>query len=126
MNYCRYLYLIFTCFLRYDQTIKRPCTDAPCSLGNEEYNMPPLHFSWPGAPIPYPSVLYQTEASRFHVTQQRDSGVLEHLHVASGASKVGRMRPSITESQAEWGWSAESPLASTLTEDDFLEMVLVL
>lgn len=116
---------------RYDQTIKRPCTDAPCSLGNEEYNMPPLHFSWPGAPIPYPSVLYQTEASRFHVTQQRDSGVLEHLHVASGASKVGRMRPSTTESQAEWemsprfdlwGWSAESPLASTLTEDDFLEM----
>ncbi|KAI7988074.1 Zinc finger CCCH domain-containing protein 45, partial [Camellia lanceoleosa] len=115
---------------RDDIPLKRPCIEHPCALQNEECNVPVVHMTWAQAPMLYPSLLYQheTEASRFHSA---------HLAITSGASKVMRAKHSqINGSLANvqldqdnssrfdvWGWSAErSPLASTLTEDDILEM----
>lgn len=109
----------------------------PCSLGDEEYNVHSLHMPWAGASMPYPSFIYQhcAEASRFHLANQGTSGV--NLPLASSASNVSRMKHSqlngsfanlqvqcdMHSRNDAWGLSAESPLASTLTEDDFLEMV---
>lgn len=121
---------------RDDLPLKRPCIEPPCSLGDGEYNVPSLHMPWVRTSMPYPSFLYQhhAEASRFHLAHQGLSGA--NLPLASGASKVSRMKPSqlngsLANLQVQidshsridtWGLSAESPLASTLTEDDFLEM----
>ncbi|CAL5437223.1 unnamed protein product [Camellia sinensis] len=115
---------------RDDLPLKRPCIEHPCALQNEECNVPAVHMTWAQTPMLYPSLLYQheTEASRFHSA---------HLAITSGASKVMRAKHSqingsLTNVQLDqdnssrfdvWGWSAErSPLASTLTEDDILEM----
>ncbi|KDP25549.1 hypothetical protein JCGZ_20705 [Jatropha curcas] len=119
---------------RDDLPLKRPCIEPPCSLGDGEYNVPSLHMPWVRTSMPYPSFLFQhhAEASRFHLAQQ--GGV--NFPLASGASKASRMKPSqLNGSLANlrvqcdshsridaWGLSAESPLASTLTEEDFLEM----
>ncbi|GLT78308.1 hypothetical protein SLA2020_498480 [Shorea laevis] len=84
---------------------KRPCFEPPSSLGEEVYSVPSQLMSWHGTSMPYPSFLYQhqAEVSRFH--HQHSTGATEYLPITSGACKV-----------------AKSPLASTLTEDDFLEM----
>ncbi|KAJ9129042.1 hypothetical protein P3X46_034202, partial [Hevea brasiliensis] len=72
--------------------------------------------------------------SRFHLAHQGPSGV--NLPLASSASKMSRMKQSqlngslanlqvqcdVRSRNDAWALSAESPLASTLTEDDFLEM----
>ncbi|KAG8659318.1 uncharacterized protein LOC110608980 isoform X2 [Manihot esculenta] len=116
--------------------LKRHCIVPPCSLGDEEYNVHSLHMPWAGASMPYPSFIYQhcAEASRFHLAHQGTSGV--NLPLASSASNVSRMKHSqlngsfanlqvqcdMHSRNDAWGLSAESPLASTLTEDDFLEM----
>lgn len=91
--------------------------------------------------MPCPPFLYQqhAEVSKFHLAHQGSTGVTfpENLPLASGASKVARIKRSrmngnLTNLQVQcdvpsridvWGLSAESPLASTLTDDDFLEMV---
>ncbi|XP_015570947.1 uncharacterized protein LOC8272487 isoform X2 [Ricinus communis] len=114
---------------RDDIPLKRPRMEPPCSLGDEEYNVPPMHIPWVRTPIPYSSFLYQHHAgaSRFRAV---------NLPLSAGASKVSRMKHSqVNGSLANlqvrndmpsrsdaWGLSAESPHASTLTEDDFLEM----
>ncbi|XP_017973795.1 PREDICTED: YTH domain-containing protein 1 isoform X2 [Theobroma cacao] len=86
---------------------KRPCIEPPYSLGDEDYNVPPLHMSWAGTPMPYHPFLYrhQADVSRFHLTHPHTLAT-EYFPTTTGASKV-----------------AKSPHASTLTEDDFLEMV---
>ncbi|XP_052210949.1 uncharacterized protein LOC127813884 isoform X1 [Diospyros lotus] len=115
---------------RDDFASRRPPMETPCPLPDETCNMPPLHMTWAQTPMLYPSLFYQhqADASRFH---------LAHLPITSGASKV--MRPNHAESTGSltsvrldqdsfsqydgFGCSAErSPHASTLTEDDFLEM----
>lgn len=76
--------------------------------------------------MPYPPAVYpnQDDLSRFHLAQQRAYGVAsEYLHTSSGASN------SRTEQQNSlrfnsWGLPLESPLASSLTDDDFLNMVV--
>lgn len=110
------------------------------SLGEEEYHMPPLHMSMARTPMPYPSFLYQHQAgaSNFHLAQ-RCGGDAENLPFTSLSPKFARMNHpqingNLTNLQVDsdmsarydfWGLSAESPLASTITEDDFLEMVFV-
>ncbi|CAB4279745.1 unnamed protein product [Prunus armeniaca] len=102
---------------------KRPCIEPPCSLGEEEYNVGPMHLSWSQAPMHYPSLLYQHQAEA-------------NLPVNSVASKVTRAKHSringhhsnirvdrdLSSRFDVWGLSGESRLASVLTEDDFLEM----
>lgn len=70
----------------------------------------------------------QPEVNKFHSTNQRISGTMftEILPTTSESSQVsGIKRSKDVASQSDfWGLSSESPLASTLTEDDFLDMVL--
>ncbi|KAF5460762.1 hypothetical protein F2P56_020608 [Juglans regia] len=125
---------------RNDLPSKRLCVESPCSLGDEDYNVPQMHMSWSRTPILYPSLLYphQVEANRIDLANQSSTGVTfsKNSPMTTGASKVERMKRShisgdFTNLRVEmdmsprfdsWGLSAESPHASTLTEDDFLEM----
>lgn len=86
--------------------------------------------------MPYPSFLYQHQGgpSNFHLAQ-RCGGDAENLPFTSLSSKFSRINHSCSNLQVDcdlssrydfWGLSADSPLASTITEDDFLEMVSVL
>ncbi|XP_024029075.1 YTH domain-containing protein 1 isoform X1 [Morus notabilis] len=126
--------------IRDEYRSKRPCMEPPCSLGDEEYNAPPVHPSWSQSPMLYSSLMYQhqTEAIRYQLAHGRTSGVTfpGNFNVNSAASKVTRMKHSsnngyLPNTQMDrdvasrfdlWGISAESPRASVLTEDDFLEM----
>lgn len=118
---------------------RRPFMEPSCSLPGEEYNLSSMHMTWTS--MLYPSLLYQhkAEANRFHLAHQRSTGPFlpENLPISSGPSKVTRVKhPRIsgnfTSVQVDhdmssgfdvWNMSAErSPLASTLTEDDILEM----
>ncbi|XP_062147076.1 uncharacterized protein LOC133854824 isoform X1 [Alnus glutinosa] len=119
---------------------KRLCVESPCSLGDEEYNVPQTYMSWSRSPMLYPSLLYphQADANRFHLASQSSTGSIfpKNLPVTTGASKFERTKHShikgdLSNLQVDmdmsshldvWGLSAESPFASTLTEDDFLEM----
>ncbi|XP_050228804.1 uncharacterized protein LOC126678003 [Mercurialis annua] len=119
-----------------DDMLKRPFTDPPCSLGDGEYNVLPMHMPWVRTPSSYPSFLYQHRAgaSKSHLAYQGSSGV--NLPHSAGASKLSRMiHPQVTGNRANlqvqhdmpsqtdaWCLTAESPLAGTLSEDDFLEM----
>jgi hypothetical protein len=57
---------------------KRPCIEPPCSVGEEEFNMPPLHLSWSQTPMLYPSMLYQhqAETNSFHLANQKSTGII--------------------------------------------------
>ncbi|GFZ01238.1 YTH family protein [Actinidia rufa] len=115
---------------RDDLPSKRPCIEPSCAMRHEERDMPAVHMTWDQTHMLYPPLLYQhqAETSRFH---------LAHLPITSGASKApgtkhSQINGSLNGVQLDrnnssrldaWGWSAErSPLASTLTEDDILEM----
>ncbi|XP_052293133.1 uncharacterized protein LOC102622363 isoform X4 [Citrus sinensis] len=130
---------IQTSFHRDDLPAKRPCIEPSCSLGDEEYHKPPLHVPLGKTPMPYPSFLYQHQGgpSNFHLAQ-RCGGDAENLPFTSMSSKFSRIyhsrKGNLSNLQVDcdlssrydfWGLSADSPLASTITEDDFLEMVLV-
>lgn len=76
--------------------------------------------------MPYPPTVYpnQDDLSRFHLTQQRGYGVhSEYLHTSSGASN-SRTEQEKSLRFNSWGLPLESPLASSLTDDDFLNMVV--
>ncbi|KAK4802500.1 hypothetical protein SAY86_000703 [Trapa natans] len=118
------------------QTI-RSFLDSTCSSQDEDYNGLPAYMQWPSAPMPYPSTLYQQqpEAGRFDFHYQGSAGILppENLLAISNASKMGKSKKSCdlpalivdmeTSSQYDIrSFSNDSPLASTLTEDEFLEM----
>ncbi|KAJ0049136.1 hypothetical protein Pint_15970 [Pistacia integerrima] len=128
---------MLTSFPRGDLPAKRPCTEPPCSLGDEEYHMPAVQMTLTRTPMPYPSFLYQHQAgSNTFQLAHRSSGDAEGLPFHSPSSKFSRMKCShlkgnLSSLQVDhdspsrydlWGLSAESLLASTLTEDDFLEM----
>ncbi|KAK2989126.1 hypothetical protein RJ640_027200, partial [Escallonia rubra] len=127
-----------------DLTLKRPYMERSCSLQDEGYNVPPIHMALSRPPMLYPSLVYQqaAEASKFHLAQQRPAGKFFPVisPINSGGSKAVRSKYYCTEgnrnnvnvdhdssSQLDvWGLYAErSPVASALTEDDILEMVLV-
>uniref|UniRef100_A0A2N9HA22 YTH domain-containing family protein n=1 Tax=Fagus sylvatica TaxID=28930 RepID=A0A2N9HA22_FAGSY len=114
---------------------KRPCVDSPCSLGDEEYNVPPVHMSWSRTPMLYPSLLYphQPEANRFHLGHQSSTGVIfpKNPPITTGSSKVEGMKRSringdLSNLQVDMDMSSRFDVwglsASTLTEDDFLDM----
>lgn len=123
---------------------KRPCIEPSFSACDEEYNLPTVQRSLGGAPMLYPSLLYQhqTEASKFHLAYQGSAGIFlpENLSATYGASKLTRserscIKGSLTNVDLDhdsysqfdiWGLSAErSPRGSALTEDDILDMVLL-
>ncbi|KAF9689417.1 hypothetical protein SADUNF_Sadunf01G0090100 [Salix dunnii] len=123
-------------FPRDDLPMKRPCIDPSTNTGDGEYTVPPMQVPWGRTPLPYPSFLYQQhdEASRSHFAHQGFTGVGFTDNARScTASKVARMQQSRNTTNLRihcempsrtdiWGLSAGSPLASTLTDDDFLEM----
>ncbi|KAF3448454.1 hypothetical protein FNV43_RR09167 [Rhamnella rubrinervis] len=75
-------------------------------LGDEEYNVPPAHLSWSQAPMLYSSLLYQHQAG---------ASTYQFAHQRTSDSDVSSQFDA-------WGLAGDSPLASALTEDDFLEM----
>ncbi|CAI9759420.1 unnamed protein product [Fraxinus pennsylvanica] len=101
---------------------------------DEDFNVPPMLVD----SMLYPSSLYehQAEAGRFHLEHLRTGGIYlpKNPSVATGASKIKQSKYSRTNGSFAsikdgsprfngWGLSAErSPIASTLTEDDILEM----
>lgn len=111
-------------------------------MGNADHNFYPLSMPWT-MPMAYPSSVCPNPAEankslpanqRFNVTTSNET-----FPSSSGSSKVaGTKRPhfsaNIPKLQVDkdaasqfdvWGFSSESPLASTLTEDDFLDMVVI-
>ncbi|PON57468.1 YTH domain containing protein [Parasponia andersonii] len=127
--------------IRDDYPSNRPCIEPPCSLGNEEYNDPPVHSSWSQSPVLYSSLLYQqqNEAIGYQFAHGRTNGIAfpENIAVNSAASsKIKRTKHSCNNGYLPnlqvdrdvsprfdmWGLTVESPLASGLTEHDFLEM----
>lgn len=117
--------------------------NAESFMGNTDHNFYPLNTPW-SMPMAFPSLLCPDQAEpnkslpanqRFNVTTSS-----EIFPSSFGSSKVaGNKRPhfsaNIPKLQVDkdvasefdvWGFSSESPLASTLTEDDFLEMVKVI
>ena len=86
----------------------------------------------------YPSLLYphQPEANRFHLGHQSSTGVIfpKNPPIATGSSKVEGMKRSringdLSSLQVDMDMSSRFDVwglsASTLTEDDFLDMVLI-
>ncbi|XP_010540293.1 PREDICTED: YTH domain-containing protein 1 isoform X2 [Tarenaya hassleriana] len=97
--------------------------EPPSSSGEEDYNnMSNSTIPWGQTAMPYPPVVYpnQDDVSRFHFAQQKGFGASEYFH-ASGASN-SRVEQDKSLRFNSWGLPVESPLASTLTEDDFLDM----
>ncbi|KAF8099572.1 hypothetical protein N665_0241s0005 [Sinapis alba] len=93
-----------------DYSTKRSRVEPPSSSGDEEYN----NNMWGHSQMPYPPAVYsnQDDLSRFHVAQQRGYGVAsEYLPEQEQYLRFN-----------SWGLPLESPLASTLTDDDFLNM----
>ncbi|KAF8380362.1 hypothetical protein HHK36_027847 [Tetracentron sinense] len=132
-------------FSRDDVLLKRPCIEPLGSLQDEDYfhNVPPLHMAWARTPTLYPSLPYQhvtqSEASNFHLAHGRspEGFIPENLPTTFGASKGTQMNYSLSSGNPtnvqgnrdmsfqldSGGLTAErSPLASSLSEDDFLEM----
>ncbi|KAG4972972.1 hypothetical protein JHK87_029793 [Glycine soja] len=118
---------LLTSLSRDEFSLKGHYVSTPSSMGDEDCNFPPLHMLWP-MPLPYSFLFYQNqpEVNKFHSTNQRISGTMftEILPTTSESSQVsGIKRSKDVASQSDfWGLSSESPLASTLTEDDFLDM----
>uniref|UniRef100_A0A0D3ASX9 YTH domain-containing family protein n=1 Tax=Brassica oleracea var. oleracea TaxID=109376 RepID=A0A0D3ASX9_BRAOL len=96
------LFLILACdsSSRDDYSTKRSRVEPPSSSGDEEYN----NNMWGH----YPPAVYsnQDDLSRFHLAQQGGYGVEQEKYLRFNS----------------WGLPLESPLANTLTDDDFLNM----
>lgn len=114
--------------------LSRPHIEPSVHSRDEHCNMPLMHM----APMMYPGLLYQhqIDASRFHA----DGMFLpEDLCITSGASKWKQSGysqgsrsvtnihegPNLSSRFDVLGFSGESPLDSTLTDDDILDMVCV-
>lgn len=119
---------------RYNFSLKGHA-NTPSSMGYNDCNLPSLHLPW-SMPLPYSSSFYQNQDSsnqRFDETMY--TGVLP---ITSESSKVAGIKRSHFDGQISkpvvdkdvgsgfgaWDLSSKSPLASILTEDDFLNMVL--
>ncbi|XP_020218107.1 YTH domain-containing protein 1 [Cajanus cajan] len=120
-------------------SLKGYYANTPSSTGDEDCNFPPLHLSW-SMPLPYSSAFYQNqpEVNKSHSVHQRFSGSMftEILPTTSESSQVSGVKRShfsehipkrqMSKDEASqfdlWGLSSWSPLASTLSEDDFLDM----
>ncbi|KAK7307821.1 hypothetical protein VNO77_41224 [Canavalia gladiata] len=130
---------LLTSSSRDDCSLKEHCANTPSSMGDEHCNFHPLHLSW-SMPLPYSSLFYQNqpEVNKFHSANQRFSGTMftEILPIPSESSHTSGIKRShfsghlpelqVSKDMASqfdfWGLSSGSPLASTLTEDDFLDM----
>ncbi|XP_019172727.1 PREDICTED: uncharacterized protein LOC109168137 isoform X2 [Ipomoea nil] len=121
-------------FLRDD--LSRPHIEPSVHSRDEHCNMPLMHM----APMMYPGLLYQhqIDASRFHADCHGADGMFlpEDLCIASGASKWKQSGysqgsrsvtnihegPNLSSRFDVLGFSGESPHASTLTDEDILDM----
>ncbi|RDY02714.1 30-kDa cleavage and polyadenylation specificity factor 30, partial [Mucuna pruriens] len=130
---------LLTSSSRDDFSLKGHYANTPSSMGDEDCNFPPLHLSW-SMPLPYSPMFYQNqpEVNKFHSTNQRFNETMftEILPTTSESSQVSGIKRSHFSGQIPklqmdkdvasqfefWGLSSGSPLASTLTEDDFLDM----
>lgn len=106
---------------------------SSCLLQDEECNGPPANMSWT-VPLPYPSY-HQVEATgtaTYPIAAQDSPS--QRLTATSGKSRnskranVNGNSSTLTDLEIYpqydmWGLPVESPHASSLTEDDFLEMV---
>uniref|UniRef100_A0A1J3DGZ7 YTH domain-containing family protein n=1 Tax=Noccaea caerulescens TaxID=107243 RepID=A0A1J3DGZ7_NOCCA len=94
-----------------DYSTKRSLVEPPSSSGDDEYN----NNMWGHSPMPYPPAVYsnQDDLSRFHLAQQRGG---------YGVASNSRAEQEKTLRFNSWGLPLESPLASSLTDDDFLNM----
>ncbi|KAL3818139.1 hypothetical protein ACJIZ3_004044 [Penstemon smallii] len=109
---------------------RRPFIEPSLSTQDENFSVPPVH----AGPVLYPSLLYQhqTEATPFHLSNQRANVMLNNSASFPGTSKVKQSKhcqingseTSRSSSQFDkWGLSAErSFFNGTFTEDDILEM----
>ncbi|XP_020877687.1 YTH domain-containing protein 1 isoform X1 [Arabidopsis lyrata subsp. lyrata] len=107
---------------RDDYSTKKSRAEPPSSSGDEEYN----NNLWGHTPMPYPPAVYanQDDLSRFHLAHQIGYGVSsEYLHTSSGASN-SRTEQEKSLRFNSWCLPLESPLANSLTDDDFLDMVV--
>lgn len=111
-------------------------------MGDQDCNFPSPQLSW-SMPMAYSSIFSQNQAegNKFHSTNQKFSGRMftEIPPITFKSSKVagikrshfsGRtptilMEKDVASQFDEWGLFSECPLASSLTDDDFLDMVLV-
>ncbi|XAR70370.1 hypothetical protein NMG60_11027206 [Bertholletia excelsa] len=109
---------------------KQPCLESPCAVQDMDCNVPAVHMTWAQTPMLYPPLLYQhhAEASRFHLPQfpissrALKSTQAKHSQMNGGFSSVQVYQDNSPRFDV-WGWPTErSPLASTLTEEDILEM----
>ncbi|KAM7259711.1 hypothetical protein ACFE04_015452 [Oxalis oulophora] len=107
------------------------------SLGDEEYNNAHLsNMPWAGTHMSYPSFLYQHHVglNRYELGCQISG---ENLAVDSGMPKVAktkkhptadgklsklRVERDVSSLFDSWGLPVQSPLSSSLTEDDYLDM----
>ncbi|CAN1186321.1 Zinc finger CCCH domain-containing protein 45 [Linum perenne] len=123
-----------------DFHLKSTFTEHPYMPGDGEYNGPQIHIPWGRTPMPYPSFLYNhpPDASSFRLGNpgSTSTAMPENRHLDCSPSKASRkanfhpnghlihpLVPHGGPSQLDfWGLTAESPRASTLTNDDFLDM----
>ncbi|KAJ8766179.1 hypothetical protein K2173_021696 [Erythroxylum novogranatense] len=116
---------------------KRSRIGPPFSLGDGEYNLPSLQMPWARTPIPYSTFFHQhhSQSNRHHLAQQGSNGVTFPRNLSFASGGIVRTTDSCTNRNLAhqvqgdvpsrvdvWGLSTESPLASTLTDDDFLDM----
>ncbi|CAL0312924.1 unnamed protein product [Lupinus luteus] len=110
-------------------SVKGQSAEIPSSMGDEACDFLPQHRSW-SMPLPYPSAPYHihAEVNRFPSVNHGFSGSnftgmlpSNHSHFSGNIPKLHVERNMASQFRI-WGLAAESSLASTLTEDDFLDM----
>ncbi|KAL6550054.1 hypothetical protein OROMI_020542 [Orobanche minor] len=113
---------------------RRPYIEQFHSIQGENVNLPPMHME----SVPYPPLLYQhqAEVSIFQLPHQRPGVVLNNSSSVSEASKVkqsrrcqvsGSFANRVDTRTNSWGLPAErNPFIGTFTEDDILEMCVIL
>ncbi|CAM8994017.1 unnamed protein product [Rhodiola kirilowii] len=117
---------------------KRHCIKPAAGARGSEYNMPPLDMPWVGAPMMYPSPIYQNQAetSGIQSSHAKSHSMIFPESPASDSSKSNQMNQSLSgwnlnSGHADhaksprldsWDFSAEMDPLCTMTDDDFLEM----
>ncbi|XP_019446683.1 PREDICTED: uncharacterized protein LOC109350028 isoform X3 [Lupinus angustifolius] len=110
-------------------SLKGQSAEIPSSMGDEACDFLPQHRSW-SMPLPYPSAPYHihAEVNGFPSANHGFSGSnftrmlpSKHSHFNGNIPKLQVERDMASQFGIS-GLAAESSIASTLTEDDFLDM----
>ncbi|GMH09458.1 hypothetical protein Nepgr_011299 [Nepenthes gracilis] len=98
---------------RIDFHVRWPGMEPACSLRDEGYNGCPVNMTWARSPMLYPHSIYQHHA-------EASAQSKNPLHSGNIADAQGD--PEMSQFDG-WGISSEiTPLCSTISEDEFLEM----